>query len=94
LQTIQSETPNFSAKQDGCDAFPHGIDPQELLIDDDLNDLLDREIRPINDEAEWGLWDKNQLKGGSTHVSVMHKSPLDAYTDQSDCRHAFTCHPS
>ena len=70
------------------------IDPQELLINGELNDILDEDIRPINDEGDWGRRDKNQLKGGSTHVSVMHKSPLDAYTDQSDCRHAFTCQPS
>jgi len=65
-----------------------------LLIDDDLNDLLDREIKPLNDVAEWGLWENNQLKGGSTHVSMMHKSPLDAYTDQSDFHHTLSCHPS
>lgn len=48
----------------------------------------------MNDDIDpWGKRDKIQQKGGSTHVSSLHKSPLDAYTDHQS-GHAFTCQPS
>jgi hypothetical protein len=94
LVNIQSETPSFSAKPDECNSLQHAIDPQESLINGDLNDLLDRELKPMNDDIDpWGKREKIQQKGGSTHVSSLHKSPLDAYTDHQS-GHAFTCQPS
>ena len=69
------------------------IDHQDLLINGDLNDLLDRELKPMNEADDpWCRREKHPTKGGSTHASL-HKSPLD--TDhQSDGKHAFTCNPS
>jgi hypothetical protein len=51
-----------------------------LLINEDLNDLLEKEISkvaPLSVKKE-----KVFPKGGSTHVKSLNKSPLEAYTDQ------------
>lgn len=68
----------------GNDDIDMDLDHQELLINGDLNDMLDQEIpQPKNVKRE-------KQMGGSTHVSSLTKSPLEAYTDKRDTRHAFT----
>lgn len=55
------------------------LEEQALLINGDLNDLLDREISKVAPLSM--IKEKAPVKGGSTHVSSLTKSPLEAYTD-------------
>ena len=59
-------------------------DPEKrllMMINGDLNDLLDREIKNVSLPSK-------KITMGSTHPSSMSKSPLEAYTDPIDMRGA------